>query len=53
MKKKIKDLTSEEKEKICVRHFSCRFCPLRLANGKGSFACAYDEEIEVDESNND
>lgn len=49
MKKKIKDLTFEEKEKICDRQLTCEDCPLRLANDiLGSFACAYDEEVEVE-----
>ena len=50
MKKKIKDLTLEEKEKICDCHLTCVIGPLRLFNDHlGSFACAYDEEVEVDE----
>lgn len=50
MKKKIKDLTSEEVEKICENH-SCLFCPLNV----NELWCNSDDleqygeiEIEVD-----
>ena len=50
MKKKIKDLTLEEKKMICEKHETCEDCPLRLFQFHlGSYACAYESEVEVDE----
>ena len=49
MKKKIRNLTIEEKLKICERHETCEDCPLRLFQSHlGSYACSYDSEIEID-----
>ena len=51
MKKKIKDLTLEEMNKICKKQFTCRNCPL-----KSSFKTCIkywgvylEREVEVDE----
>ena len=65
MKKKIKDLTLEEMNKICRQYKVCLYCPLKT--DKSSVRCNcyrdimidvivafdLDTEVEVDESNND
>lgn len=51
MKKKIKDLTLEEMQKICNKHYYCRNCPLFLKqiegeNGFIDYQCAH--ELDYD-----
>ena len=64
MKKKIKDLTPEERKKVCI-HFinngGCRYCPFyqRYIGELNTFCIISildileEGEVEVDESNND
>lgn len=47
MKKKIEDLTQEDKEKICDKYWSCSECP--LYNPYGLEDCILNIEVEVDE----
>ena len=54
MKKKIKDLTEEEFEKVCNNNYkkykTCYNCPLQLEEGSCCFKYLdLDKEIEVDE----
>ena len=54
MKKKIRDLTDEEIEKVCDRNHrkygTCYNCPLQLEEGNYCFKYLdLDKEIEVDE----
>ena len=63
MKKKIKDLTLEEMEEICVNHTCDAYvrgksrCPLLFSNSclQGFIEKMHyiEREVEVDESNND
>lgn len=50
MKKKIKDLTSEEKDDICSQNGSCYLCPLSIELSKDKRSCKlirkdYQEEV--------
>ncbi len=57
MKKKIRDLTEENKNHICSSHLSCGDCPLSfLEKGKSYYHCKdnfleqySEEEVEVDD----
>lgn len=54
MKKKIKDLTPEERRNnFCNKYDECEFCPLCIgANEDNVFICVeqiMDKEVEVDE----
>lgn len=57
MKKKIRDLTKEDKNNICSSHLSCGDCPLSfLEKGKSYYHCKdnfleqySEEEVEVDD----
>ena len=54
MKKKIKDLTLEEKNKFCKKYKFCGYhCPLYCGLSEDNFAqCKYsikESEVEVDE----
>ena len=51
MKKKIKDLTEEEKLKFCKQHFSCRLCPVAIKIGDFAICIKRlcENEVEVDE----
>ena len=48
MKKKIKDLTHEEREKICEKHPNCDDCPFDI-NYEYCFKDKLFAEVEVDE----
>lgn len=55
-KKKIKDLTVEETEKICDKHYVCNECPLDTPSYKPcmkniiqSYKEDLDKEVEVEE----
>ena len=41
MKKKIKDLTEDERKNLCERYEDCSFCPLNDVDGE--------REVEIDE----
>ncbi len=54
MKKKIRDLTEDEMQKICnenhKKYGTCYDCPLQLEEGSYCFKCLdLDREIEVNE----
>lgn len=55
MKKKIKDLTPEEKNKICAKfvhtEYECLYCPLSFE--RNCIDICLEREVEVDESHND
>ena len=58
MKKKIKDLTLEECEKLCHKRPTCTRCPIKefcynYFCDVQDRALKYKREVEVDESNND
>ena len=43
MKKKIKDLTEDEKRTLCKKYLDCSLCPLSLLDFDG------EREVEIDE----
>lgn len=53
MKKKLKDLTDEEMEKICNNNYkkykTCYDCPLQMEDGPCFKNLDLDQEIEVEE----
>ena len=54
MKKKIKDLTLEERQKVCEQHEKCKDCPLAMGYSYMSnyIVCLgnkLEREVEVDE----
>lgn len=62
MKKKIKDLTIKECDKICNKQPYCSVCPLRYENycryeklmvDEEEKAFNLEREVEIDESDND
>jgi len=54
MKKKLKDLTNEEMEKICNKHYDkhkrCAGCILNIGNDHCMKYLDLDKEIEVEEN---
>jgi len=53
MKKKVKDLTFEEKERICKKQTTCAGCPINLGiclkSEYEGFLARLNWEVEVDE----
>ena len=57
MKKKIKDLTFDERMRICDKYKTCEGCPLCLGIDTYSvYVCGSEimnKEVEIDDSDND